>query len=91
MSLDETSKGKQYSSRSVITIEGPDQVIQINKKDLVFKDTGDHEHLYVPDFTDETEDYIAIQCTKSGCIQGRLVRKDSKDFTKWLEKHRTKS
>lgn len=35
----------------------------------------DHEHTFVDDPTDETDDYRAVVCTFENCGMGRLIRK----------------
>lgn len=90
MKVDISAKSKQDNNGSYF-IQGTDQVLQINKKDLVFKRTNDHTHHYLPDFSDETETYVAITCALPGCIHGKLVKKDGKQFTDWLDQHRVKS
>lgn len=87
MKVDQT-KNKQDN---YLVIEGSDQVITINKRDLVFKNTGDHKHHYLPDFTDEWEKAIALVCAIPGCIHGQMRKKEGKQFMSWLEGHRAKT
>lgn len=82
---------KQTSNnQDIIVIDGADEQIKISKKDLVWQ-KGDHDHHYLPDFSDETEDYIALKCAKPGCVFGALYRKDNQDFVNWVDTHRPKS
>jgi hypothetical protein len=81
-------EARKSGNNEYIVIEGETETLKIKKKDLVWQRTGDHEHHYLPDFTDETDSYIALKCVQSNCIHGRLVRKNDKKFMKWLETHR---
>lgn len=82
-------QGNNNNDFPVMTDEGA--FIKIPKRDLVFRSTGGHKHLYMPDFTDETDDYCACSCVKRGCVHGVLFRKDNKSFISWLDKHRDKA
>lgn len=87
--IDKTST--KYNANDSIFIQSEDETIKINKRDLVYKRIHNHEHHYLPDFEDETDDYIALKCAKSGCLHGMLMSKGEKSFMSWLEKHRAKS
>lgn len=79
------SKDNQDSSFYIST-EG--EYIKINKRDLVWNRTNDHEHHYLPDFSDETDEYVALSCAKPGCIHGLLHQKKGEEFMAWLNKRR---
>lgn len=83
------AENNNNNSSSVIVLQGADgELFKINKKDLVW-DKYNHKHHFVPDFTDETDDYVAVKCAK--CPVGRLMQKDGKDFMDWLDEHRAKA
>lgn len=56
--------------------ERPDREIveKIDRNDLEPITDNNHEHIYINDSTDETEDYRAMKCIY--CPQGILVRKN---------------
>jgi hypothetical protein len=83
--IDEPGKS---GNNEYIVLEGEHETLKIKKRDMVWVHTGDHQHHYKPDFTDETADYIALTCVQPNCIHGRLIRKQGKDFIKWLETSR---
>lgn len=85
--VDFKNKNDDNSSGRIV-ISNNDETMVINKKDLVWNRVSSHEHHYLPDFTDETDTYIALTCAKGGCIHGRLQRKEGRDFIEWLNKHR---
>jgi len=89
MPFDENYK-KTDNSNSFIVIEGDGEQLKVNKRDLQWVRTN-HEHHYLPDFTDETDEYVALTCRKGGCIHGVLQRKEGKEFMDWLEGHRAKA
>lgn len=89
MKVDDSGKSKHTKFEPISTDEG--EYLKIPKRDLQWKSTGDHEHHYMPDFSDEEEDFIALTCAVKGCIHGILVRKEGKFFTGWLKKHRAKA
>lgn len=84
---------KHYDSNNqggTIVIEGEGESFKISKRDLVFTKFN-HQHHYLPDFTDETDTYVALVCGKRHCPHGALYKKEGKEFMKWLEGHRAKS
>lgn len=84
-------KSPKKSNNDYIVIEGDGEQLKIKKSDMVWNRTGDHQHHYKPDFSDETDTYIAMQCTVANCVHGRLFKKDEtkmengQSFTEWLE------
>lgn len=82
---------KDNNSGGYFVIEGEGQQVKINKRDLVFRNVNDHSHHYLPDFTDEWEKAIALVCAIPGCIHGKMMKKEGKEFMNWLDSHRTKS
>lgn len=86
--VDNGGKKPDNSSRFYIS-NGEDTMI-INKRDLVWQKMN-HDHHYLPDFSDETDVYVALKCAKSGCIHGVLQRKEGKEFMNWLEERRADS
>lgn len=87
----DTEPNKSNNSDKFIVIEGDGQQVKINKKDMVWHRVGGHKHHYLPDFTDETDIYVALMCGVRGCPHGVLHRKEGKAFMGWLDKHRTKA
>jgi len=47
----------------------------VNKDDLKPMYDTDHEHVYVKDPDDETDDFYAEMCSVKNCNVGRLVAK----------------
>lgn len=87
----DSSSQNSHNSSGAIVIEGDSGQIKIPKRDLNWTSAGNHEHHYLPDFTDEWDKAIALKCAKPGCIHGIMHRKEGKEFMSWLEKHRAKS
>lgn len=88
--VDEQKKNSHNSDRYFVFSNGEETTV-INKRDLNFVSTGGHEHQYLPDFTDEWESAIAVKCAVRGCVHGRMMRKEGKEFMEWLEGHRAKA
>lgn len=57
------------------SVDTDGEYLKINKKDIQPLYKMQHEHQYVKDETDETEEYYAIKCIVHGCPHGRLVAK----------------
>lgn len=87
----DTESKKFNNQGSLIVIEGEGQQFKIDKRDLQWVRTGNHQHHYLPDFSDETDEYIALVCGVRGCIHGALFKKKGKRFMSWLEKHRAEA
>lgn len=90
MAIDSNYK-KTDNSNNYFVIEGEGEQLKINKRDLQFKSSGGHKHQYLPDFTDEWDGAVAVKCAVRGCIHGRMMRKEGKEFMDWLETHRAKA
>lgn len=90
MAVDSGTK-KSDNSNSYFVIEGEGMQLKVNKRDLQFKSTGGHTHQYLPDFSDEWEGAIALECAVKGCIHGMMMKKEGKGFMDWLEGHRAKA
>lgn len=91
MSVDETPKHNDNKSQELDPIPtGEGENIKIDKRDMVWRRLGNCGHALVPDFTDETDTYIALVCAK-GCGWGTLMTKDDKKFMKWVEEARSTS
>lgn len=85
------NSGPKTNNTDSIVLSGPDGAIIINKRDIRWQRTGGHKHHYLPDFSDETETYVALSCAVRGCPHGILMKKEGKDFADWLDTHRAKA
>lgn len=90
MNIDK-SKETTNNKDNYLVIEGEGTQLKINIKNLKWQNTGDHQHHYLPDFSDEWEQAVALKCVIPGCIHGVMQKKEGKFFLDWLDKHRAKS
>lgn len=88
--LDTKPKSADNLGRYIV-IEGDGQQLKIDKRDMMWSKVGGHKHHYLPDFTDETEVYVALTCALRSCNHGMLHKKEGKPFMDWLEEHRAKA
>lgn len=90
ISMIDKSATNDDNSGKFIVISNGDDALFINKRDLVWHRTN-HEHHYLPDFTDEWDEAIALKCAKPGCPAGIMQRKEGEDFMRWLDEHRART
>lgn len=74
--VDKDNQNSDTNNKYVFIHHEEGQYLKIDKKDLKPSNDTNHQHAYKPDYSDETEDYIAFICVRDNCHTGRLVRKD---------------
>jgi len=85
----ENHKQNSNNDREYVFIHHPEgSYLKIDKRDFKPENDPHHEHHYKPDYSDETEDYIAFTCVVGNCSTGRLMKKDDnlKELLKGLGK-----